>query len=296
MRTFARFMLILGLIASFLFTRPAAAQSNYTLGRAQAFAQANDWEGLLAYGQGWSRAEPNNPDAWYSMARAYGSKLYNFGLKRPNDAAPCYQHAVALRPQWPEAWYALGMTQQETGDFNGSIVALNHAVEQAPARTNYWYSLFSSYSHIRKFELAIQALGNLEKNSRTPRDWFLVGSGYSGLAVYYGGTPVYQKARAAYLRSLKMDERQGGTWTNLGTVEQVLGNLGAALDDYQKGARLWGKVGANDYTSLTQDIQACKGWRQRIASNAHPMGLDVVNYNQHCTNITGKIPIVFVPR
>jgi cytochrome c-type biogenesis protein CcmH/NrfG len=53
----------------------------------------------------------------------------------------------------------------------------------------------------------------------------------------------------AFRRSLQLDPRNGAAWTNLGTAEQALGHYQAALDDYQKGARLQDAGGARNYAA-----------------------------------------------
>jgi tetratricopeptide (TPR) repeat protein len=138
--------------ALLVMTAPATApaDSGYSVPRAKAYARAGDWNGLLAYAKAWTQAAPNDPDGWSSMALAYGSRVYGLGLQRSADAIPAYQRAVALRPTWPEAWYALGMTQQELGQYDESIVAFNHAAEQAPNRPNYWNSLAASCASSRR--------------------------------------------------------------------------------------------------------------------------------------------------
>jgi hypothetical protein len=50
------------------------AEGGYSLARAKAYTAAKDWAGLQAYADAWSRAMPTDPDAWYSLGLAYGSK------------------------------------------------------------------------------------------------------------------------------------------------------------------------------------------------------------------------------
>ncbi len=58
----------------------AAAQGQFSQQGAQAIINAKDWNRLLAYGKAWAQAQPNNPTAYYVIARAYGSKCYNIDL------------------------------------------------------------------------------------------------------------------------------------------------------------------------------------------------------------------------
>lgn len=46
------------------------------------YVQAQDWDGLLRYAQGWTRAEPNDPNGWAFLGMDYGLHLH-----QPNQAA-----------------------------------------------------------------------------------------------------------------------------------------------------------------------------------------------------------------
>src|SRR5262249_31174813 len=101
------------LIAAAPVAGPARGPGQSRRAQAQALINTKNWNRVLAYGQAWTRAEPRNRDAWFLVGRAYGSKYYHIGLERPADAAPAFEHMVALDPQWPDGWHALGVIQQE---------------------------------------------------------------------------------------------------------------------------------------------------------------------------------------
>jgi tetratricopeptide (TPR) repeat protein len=288
--SFAAFMLVLS--AYF-----AAAQSQFSQAGAQAIINTKDWNRLLAYGQAWAKAEPNNATAFYVIARAYGSKFYNIGLGRPDEAAAAYQRVVQLNPQWVEAWNALGITYQELGQWKESVGALERATQLAPDRTHYWDFLCASYMHTHQFQQATAAADNLERYARTSSDWFQAGTCYYAVAPYYEPTPMYQKSKAAFTRAIQVDPQNGAAWTNLGTTEQALGNTNAAFADYQKGARLGNKQGAVNDANLAADIQACMIQRNNFA---HTNGVEVpgaalVSYNRRCAQYTGEIKLIYVP-
>src|SRR5690242_5780563 len=74
----------------------------YSLAEANAIRNRKDWNGLLQYGQAWAKAEPNNSNAWGIISQAY-----IFG-KHPELALDATKRGVALTPQQPGAWNALG--------------------------------------------------------------------------------------------------------------------------------------------------------------------------------------------
>lgn len=292
MKRFVSFPVLLLLI---LLPHLAAAQ--FSQAGAQAIINTKDWNRLLAYGQAWAKAEPNNATAYYVIARAYGSKFYNIGLGRPAEAASAYQRVVQLNPQWVEAWNALGITYQETGQWKESVSALERATQLAPDRTHYWDFLCASYMHTHQFQQAAAAAGNLEKYAKTSSDWFQAGACYFAVGPYYEPTPMYQKSKAAFQRAIQIDPQNGAAWTNLGTTEQALGNTNAAFADYQKGARLGNKQGAVNDANLAADIQACMIQRNNFA---HTNGVEVpgaalVSYNRRCAQYTGEIKMIYVP-
>ena len=288
-------LLVTSLLGIVLFAFPVVAQTRFSQADAQAIINTRDWNRLLAYGQAWSRAEPNNATAWYVIARAYGSKNYNIGLGRPAEAVTAYQKVVQLNPQWVEAWNALGITYQEVGQWRESVVALERATQLAPERTTYWDFLCASYMHTHQFQLAAQAVDNLSRYAKTSRDWFQAGAGYSAVGPYYEPTQMYQKSKSAFQRVVQMDPQNGAAWTNLGTMEQALGNTNAAFADYRKGAQLGNKQGAINDANLAADIQACMIQRNSFNQGGTFAGAAIVTYNRRCAQYTGEIKMVYVP-
>jgi cytochrome c-type biogenesis protein CcmH/NrfG len=116
-----------------------------------AIIQTKDWNRLLAYGQAWTRAQPNNPDVWFVIGRAYGNKAFHVGLERPLDAVPAYERAVQLQPQSIDAWVALGMADEELDRWAAAVVAFQHCVQINPDAVRYWDQLAISYGHAQQF-------------------------------------------------------------------------------------------------------------------------------------------------
>jgi S1-C subfamily serine protease len=64
--------------------------------------KAGDYKGWLAHTRQLTRAEPNNPLAWFQLG------LANRELLRYRDAIAAYKKALSLKPDYPEAWKELG--------------------------------------------------------------------------------------------------------------------------------------------------------------------------------------------
>jgi protein O-GlcNAc transferase len=227
----------------------AAGQGTYTVAGANALVQKHDWNGLLAYANAWTHADPNDAMGWYYLGNTYG-----MGLHRPADALGAFQHAVALRSTWPEAWNALGFVNIELKHYDEAVTAFTHAAEQAPAKPNYRNNLAAAYSYAGLFSKALTALEDQQRAmsaTATDVDWFNLGNGFCSLKEF-------DAAANAYRQALRLNPRYGAAWTNLGTLEGLAGNNQAALTDYQRGASLGDQLGASNYARLQQAIAAAR--------------------------------------
>src|SRR5215472_5658434 len=126
---------------------PLFSQGGYSIAGANVYVAKKDWPALLAYTQGWTRANPGEPMAWYYMGQTYG-----YGLDRPADAANAFQRAVSLKSQWPEAWWALAYTDVQLKRYTDALHAVGTAVQQAPDRINYRNGLAGVYSELNSWD------------------------------------------------------------------------------------------------------------------------------------------------
>ena len=130
-------------------TAPALSQNGYSLAQANTYVARSDWNGLFAYTQSWTRADPNAPMPWYYMGQVLGLQL-----NRPADAATAFQKALTLQPQWPEAWWALAYTDVQLERYADANHAAAKAVEQAPTRFNYWNGLAMTFAALNRWDVA----------------------------------------------------------------------------------------------------------------------------------------------
>jgi superkiller protein 3 len=249
MRTILVFSLLLGIAA------PALSQSQYSLAQANAYVARSDWNGLLAYTQSWTRADPNARMAWYYMGEVYGTKF-----NRPADAAAAFQRALQLQPKWPEAWWALAYTDVQLERYADANQAAKNAVEQAPQRFNYWNGLAMTFAALNRWDDVQQTLEEEQQRMQsahtTEYDWYNLGNGLSSSAGYKDAAKHYAEAKAAYVRALQMNPNLAEAWNNLGVLEQRLGNSQAALAAYQRAAALGNSNGASNYKVLNQALTA----------------------------------------
>jgi len=71
----------------------ALAQTGYSVEGANRYVRAKDWNGLGQYATAWTKAEPNNPTAWYNLGNNYA-----MGVQQPDAAIPAFQQVVRLDP------------------------------------------------------------------------------------------------------------------------------------------------------------------------------------------------------
>jgi serine protease Do len=69
-----------------------------------------DWAGLNAHAERWTKEETNNPDSWIAL----GKSLYY--LKRHPDAISVLRKAAELDPQNSQGWFYLAQAYRDTKD------------------------------------------------------------------------------------------------------------------------------------------------------------------------------------
>jgi tetratricopeptide (TPR) repeat protein len=255
MKNIPSVVVLIGLLLSGV--HAALAQSGFTLQHATALGQHGDWQGQLAYGTAWVRAEPNNPDAWFILSTA----------------------------------------RENLGQLPGAIEAGKRAVQMKPSMWPYWYPLCQSYmgmgTRVGYQAMARDCAAQLQRLAQFDWQWFLTGTVYYSLAELQPS--LYQNAEAAYQQDLKLNPKASGAWQNLGNTEWKLGHLKDAENDFQRAIQLGNSGAAQNLRNLQQEIQSCFNQKQTISSAQHPMLGTVQNYNQNCGSISGGIPIKIVP-
>ncbi len=258
---------------------PAQGEAQYSRAHAEALANAHDVNGLVAYLEAWTKAEPNNDEAWYLLGAEYGSKYYGLGLQRPRDAYAALHRAVALNPHRPEPWNVLGMITPELGLWDECIDALKHAIAEAPARINYHTSLAACYSHGRQFPAALETLRSAEPYATTEQHWLLLANSYSQVGAASAEQEAFKRAEAADRKALELNPRNGSTWTSLGVALAAQGRGRNAFDAYQQGSRLGDKTAAQYYQGLQNDLQYCQNFSRSPSVNIATLEV----YNRICS-------------
>jgi tetratricopeptide (TPR) repeat protein len=217
------------------------------------YINRSDWHGLLAYTQAWTQAEPNNPIAWYDLGKTYGA-----GLQQPREAAAAFRHAVALRPQWPQAWAMVALNCNQSGQYEAAIAPAKQAIAQAPDQPKYWNLLAVAYSNLPKHNDEVLATLRGERahmSQASADDWFYLGLAFDNAGSIMDHEP-FREAISAYTQSLDRNSKNASAWNNRGAAEESLGNDTAALSDFRHASQLGLARATDNFNQLKHRLAA----------------------------------------
>jgi tetratricopeptide (TPR) repeat protein len=221
------------------------------LTRAAALEEKQDWPGLLDWGKQWTKTEPDNPVAWFSVGSAYQrldqvddaiaayrqalhinpeyAETWNhigatyYGVKRYDDAIVAYRQALRINPEIAKAWNNLGLAYYDIKRYDDTIAAFRQALRIEPEYTAAWYSLGNTNFLLKRYDDAINAYRQaLRINPANADTW-------NNLGLTYGKLKRHDDAIAAYRQALGINPEYANAWTNLAISYAQSGNTTAAL-------------------------------------------------------------------
>ncbi len=250
----------------------------YSLADVQALERKQDWNGLLRYGQAWTKAEPNNANAWAAVAVAY------FFLDRPDLALEPTKKGIELAPREAGAWTGLGQVYSKLKQHPKAVDAYTHAVELKPENGNFWNNLASAYSEQGDYAKTLQTLERQAKIAGPHQNaelWYNLGNALTTVAASTwlhsdAGKPkdqILREAVYAYNQAIRLNPRYGNAWNNLGIAEEGLGETQEALKCYQRAGALGDSYGAQNYRTLQDEIAAAAAAAAAAANarNSQPL-------------------------
>ena len=206
---------------------PGRAESDTTWSsQAAALEAAKDWSGLLEHSRRWTKAQPGEPAAWYSLGVAY------FELGRYQEAADACKEALRLKPDLAEAWNTLGAAYSDQGRYQEAVDAYKEALRLKPDYAEAWNNLGNAYSDQGRYQEAIQAYKEaLRLKPDNAKAWYNLGAAYT-----HQGR--YQEAIQAYKEALRLKPDLAAAWNNLGAAYSDQGRYQEAVDAYKEALRL----------------------------------------------------------
>ena len=249
--------LICGCIAATLLTSSAWAQS-YSRSGASRYMQSQDWQGLKRYAQAWTQAAPRDPDGW-----AYLGMVEGLHLNQPAQAVEAIRRSLALNPQQPDGWEALGVNLIALGQNAQAVEAIQHAIALNPSQLQFRNNLAVAYSKQGNWNAALSTLDSMRplvSRQNIWQGWYMLGNGYLKME-----KP--SQAVAAYQQCVRLQPRQGACWTNMGVMLLWGGNSTAALQAYDRGASMGDALGRKNAAALRQAIAQQKRAAQQNANS-----------------------------
>lgn len=251
-----RFILVL-----LFFLVSAVPSYAYSLADVQALERKQDWNGLLQYGQAWTKAEPNNANAWAAVSVAY------FFLDRPDLALEPTKKGVELAPREAGAWTGLGRVYSKLKQYPKAIDAYTHAVELKPENGNLWNNLAAAYSEQGDYAKTLETLERQAQMAGPYQNtelWYNLGNALSTVAASTwlhseAGKPkdqILREAVYAYNQAIRLNPRYGNAWNNLGIAQEALGETQEALKCYQRAGAVGDAYGTQNYRKLQDKITA----------------------------------------
>ena len=80
--------------------------------------------------------------------------------KKYREAIVFLKKAIALNPEFSEAYYNLGLSYERLGEYKDSIKNLNEALKRSPDNPNAYYALGYAYYQKKKYRDAADAFEN----------------------------------------------------------------------------------------------------------------------------------------
>ncbi|RPJ16464.1 MAG: serine protease [Desulfobacteraceae bacterium] len=230
------------------------------LKKAISLQKFKDWHNLLDHSLSWTKSEPQNAEARYTLGIAHGNlKSYddainafrqavrinpkhaeawnNLGdayrkINRYSDAAECFRRALRIDPKYAEPWNNLGVAYGELQRHDDAVEVLRQALRIDPKYADAWYNLGISYIELKQYSNAIEAFNrSLLINPDDAEAWH-------NLGVSYGELQLHDDAIDAFRQALRINPKHAKAWYELGVAYALSGNLPAALNSVRELRRL----------------------------------------------------------
>jgi tetratricopeptide (TPR) repeat protein len=226
------------------FTTIASAQQ-YSGAGFNDVARSGDTQSLLRYTQAWTKASPNDPNAWAYLGQVYGLRLH-----QPEQAIQAMKRSLEIDPNQAPGWHALGVTYMDLKQYREASTAIEKAIHLNPNQPHYYNSLAAAYSGMGHWDSAQIALDDEQPSAAQARDpalYFALGNGYLRLAIL-------SKAIPAYRACLRLKPDFAKAWTNLGSALEAGNDINGALAAYAKGSAYGDPLAAQNAAALKTSV------------------------------------------
>ena len=153
--------------------------------------------------------------------------LANYYLKQYRESEAAYRQAIKLDPyNAADAYYALGLTYREWGQFDDEIQAYKHALRLKPDYARAYDRMGQRYLQMKKYAEAIEAFKQLAV--LRPGD----ANALNSLGEAYEALNRHDDSAEAFRQAIRLKPDFGKAYFNLGKTLLAQGNRDAAIEQY----------------------------------------------------------------
>src|SRR5213592_1049927 len=153
--------------------------------------------------------------------------LANYYLKQYRDAEQAYRQSIKLDPyNAADAYYALGLTYRDWGQFDEEVAAYKHVIRLRPEYANAYDRLGQRFLQLKKYSEAIEAFKQLAmlKPGDAPAQ--------NNLGEAFEAAGRRDEAVETFRQAIRLKPDFGKAYFNLGKALLARGNRDAAIEQY----------------------------------------------------------------
>ena len=173
--------------------------------------------------------------------------LEAFRLHRSGDemrAIEIYRQIVGLEPDHPDFFYVIGNLAHCIGELEFAILLMNQAIQNMPARSQYYQCLGEIYKDQSKYNQAHQCFQKAQKlDSARPDTLVALGN----MAYLHGNL---NDAEMNYLKALELEANTENAFIGLGNLYKEQGKFEEATNCYSKSLSLKSNPGVEIKNAL----------------------------------------------
>jgi tetratricopeptide (TPR) repeat protein len=223
--------------------------------------ERQDNPGLLKHAQRWTKAQPRNADAWFSLGFIYQE------AGQHTKAIDAYQQAIRINPKYAGAWFGMGNAFDNAGHTAKAIKAYQQALRINPEDAGAWNNLGTAFYKAGQAAKSIDTFQQaLRINPEDASAWYNLGNAFENTG---------QKAKAieSYQQALRINPEDASAWNNLGSTFDDAGQTAKAIESYQQALRInpenasaWYNLGIS-YVNSGQTAKAIEANKQALLIN-----------------------------
>ncbi len=165
--------------------------------------------------------DPANPVFWAGLGELFVAQ------NRYQDAISCYEKAVALKPDYVEAYYDMGNSLYHLKDLGAAVYNYQKALQLKPQLVEAYFNIANIYMDQRNYEKAI----SLFRQALMIKPQYVEACFNMAIAYAELGRP--QDAMASYQQAIGIKPNMGTAHFNLGILYQEQKQFDLAIESYQ---------------------------------------------------------------